>query len=72
MVSTWSQVSFLFISVLGFFISTWAMIENRFFSAVVRIQEERNHDVCRSSPNRIIRHQGYAGGILRFITTLMY
>lgn len=61
---TWSQVLCLLIGVLGFIISSWAMIENRFFSAVVRIQEERNHEVRKSGPYQIIRHPGYAGGIL--------
>jgi protein-S-isoprenylcysteine O-methyltransferase Ste14 len=41
-----------------------AMKENRFFSAVVRVQRDRGHTVCRSGPYRIIRHPGNAGMIL--------
>jgi protein-S-isoprenylcysteine O-methyltransferase Ste14 len=41
-----------------------AMHENRFFSAVVRVQEERGHRVIDSGPYRIVRHPGYAGLIL--------
>lgn len=42
----------------------WAMVENRFFSGVVRIQVERGHKVCDSGPYRIVRHPGYIGNIL--------
>ena len=35
---------------------------NRFFAAVVRIQEDRGHTVISSGPYRVVRHPGYAGG----------
>lgn len=41
-----------------------AMHENRYFSAVVRVQEERGHRVIDSGPYAIVRHPGYAGLIL--------
>lgn len=41
-----------------------AMRENRFFSAVVRIQDDRGHRVIDSGPYGIVRHPGYAGLIL--------
>jgi protein-S-isoprenylcysteine O-methyltransferase Ste14 len=41
-----------------------AMHENRFFSAVVRVQAERGHRVIDSGPYAIVRHPGYAGLIL--------
>jgi len=41
-----------------------AMHENRFFSAVVRIQADRGHRVVDSGPYSIVRHPGYAGLIL--------
>jgi len=41
-----------------------AMRENRFFSAVVRIQDDRGHRVVDSGPYRLVRHPGYAGLIL--------
>ena len=45
-------------------ITSWALIENRFFSTFVRIQKERGHEVCDSGPYRIVRHPGYAGNLL--------
>jgi len=38
-----------------------AMRENRFFSSVVRVQDERGHRVVDSGPYSIVRHPGYAG-----------
>ncbi len=38
-----------------------AMHENRFFSSVVRVQNERGHRVVDSGPYSIVRHPGYAG-----------
>jgi protein-S-isoprenylcysteine O-methyltransferase Ste14 len=41
-----------------------AMRENRFFSAVVRIQTDRGHRVVDTGPYSLVRHPGYAGLIL--------
>lgn len=38
-----------------------AMHENRFFSAVVRLQTDRGHHVVDSGPYSVVRHPGYAG-----------
>jgi protein-S-isoprenylcysteine O-methyltransferase Ste14 len=48
----------------GYTFAGWALVENRFFSSVVRIQTDRGHMVCDSGPYRIVRHPGYAGNIL--------
>ena len=62
--SLWLIVfGFLLIS-LGYAFAAWALIENRFFSSVVRIQVDRGHVVCDSGPYRIVRHPGYAGNML--------
>lgn len=66
---TWSQVIALLFGVLSVSLSTWAFVSNPFFSAVVRIQEDRGHTVCSSGPYRYIRHPGYAGGILWYLIT---
>jgi protein-S-isoprenylcysteine O-methyltransferase Ste14 len=40
-----------------------AMIVNRFFSAVIRIQRDRGHLVVDTGPYSIVRHPGYVGMI---------
>jgi protein-S-isoprenylcysteine O-methyltransferase Ste14 len=46
---------------LGYVLGTWALMENRFFSGVVRIQTDRGHQVVTTGPYRFIRHPGYVG-----------
>ena len=41
----------------------YAMQSNRFFSSVVRIQDDRGHRVIDSGPYARVRHPGYAGMI---------
>jgi protein-S-isoprenylcysteine O-methyltransferase Ste14 len=40
-----------------------AMLANRFFSPVVRIQKERGHRVVDRGPYAVVRHPGYVGMI---------
>ncbi len=47
--------------VIGFGLFYRAMVENRFFSAVVRVQTDRGHRVIMTGPYAIVRHPGYAG-----------
>ncbi|MCZ6543656.1 MAG: isoprenylcysteine carboxylmethyltransferase family protein [Planctomycetota bacterium] len=44
----------------------WAVSVNRFFSPVVRIQEERGHHLVTAGPYRVVRHPGYLGAIFAF------
>jgi protein-S-isoprenylcysteine O-methyltransferase Ste14 len=53
---------------LGYAFGTWAMVANAFFSAVVRIQEERGHTVVNQGPYRIVRHPAYAGALVAYLT----
>jgi len=62
--ATWVTVAGLVLVGLGYGFSTWAMVENRFFSGMVRVQADRGHVVCDSGPYRIVRHPGYAGYLL--------
>jgi protein-S-isoprenylcysteine O-methyltransferase Ste14 len=48
----------------GMALSVWAVAANRFFSPVVRIQEERGHHLITTGPYRVLRHPGYVGTIL--------
>jgi protein-S-isoprenylcysteine O-methyltransferase Ste14 len=54
---------------LGFAIGSWALMENRFFSGVVRIQKERSHHVVSTGPYAWVRHPGYAGALLTYFAT---
>jgi protein-S-isoprenylcysteine O-methyltransferase Ste14 len=65
----WSALVALGVGILGFAFSTWALVENRFFSSVVRIQTERGQTVCNTGPYHYVRHPGYAGGLLWTIVT---
>ena len=42
----------------------WAMAVNRFFSSVVRIQQDRGHHLITAGPYQYVRHPGYAGGMV--------
>ncbi len=65
----WVQVAALGVGALGYAFSVWAMLENRFFSSMVRIQTERGHTVCKTGPYKFVRHPGYMGGMLWYLVT---
>jgi protein-S-isoprenylcysteine O-methyltransferase Ste14 len=56
----------------GYVLGSAALIENRFFSGMVRIQTERGHHVVSSGPYRWMRHPGYAGALLSFLGTPVF
>lgn len=61
------QVVALVVIFLGGMLGNWAMVTNRFFSSHVRIQSDRDHQVVSSGPYRLVRHPGYAGGLLAWL-----
>ena len=63
------QIGALVVIVLGFALVTWAMASNEFFSAVVRIQDDRGQTVATGGPYRYVRHPGYVGAILFQVAT---
>jgi len=50
-------------SLAAFLFCFRAMLTNRFFSSVIRIQDDRGHRVVDHGPYAVIRHPGYAGMI---------
>ena len=42
-----------------------AQRQNKFFSSTVRIQTERNHEVCDTGLYKIVRHPAYLGSIIQ-------
>jgi protein-S-isoprenylcysteine O-methyltransferase Ste14 len=61
------QLGAIVVFLLGYAFATWALIVNKFFSSVVRIQTERGHTVVTSGPYRFVRHPGYSGGIVSWL-----
>jgi protein-S-isoprenylcysteine O-methyltransferase Ste14 len=53
---------------LSYPLFTWAMVSNRFFSTVVRIQKDRGHTVQTGGPYRYVRHPGYASLLVSYLT----
>lgn len=51
----------------AFLLVFWTMTQNRYLSEVVRIQEERGHEVCKTGPYRYVRHPMYVGVIIFII-----
>lgn len=60
----WLNIAGIFLIALGYAFGVWALVENRFFSSMVRIQADRGHVVCDDGPYRVVRHPGYAGNML--------
>lgn len=59
----------LVIFLAGYLLGAYALIENRYFSGMVRIQTERGHKVVSGGPYRWVRHPGYAGALLAYLAT---
>ena len=58
------RVAGLITFLAGIAMFVYAMSMNRFFSSVVRIQDERGHHVIDSGPYARVRHPGYVGMLL--------
>ena len=62
-----AEIVSLVLILAGYVFASWALIENRFFSGMVRIQKERGHQVVSTGPYRWVRHPGYAGALLTYL-----
>jgi protein-S-isoprenylcysteine O-methyltransferase Ste14 len=63
------QAAGLAVYVAAISLSVWAMLVNRFFSPVVRIQGERGHHLITGGPYGFVRHPGYLGVILASLSS---
>jgi len=58
------QLVALILDLAGLLLVCWGMLANAYFSSAVRLQADRGQVVVRTGPYAIVRHPGYAGGIL--------
>lgn len=61
------KITALVVIFLSYVFASWALVENKFFSGVVRIQTDRGHHVVTTGPYRIVRHPGYAGALWTYL-----
>jgi GrpB-like predicted nucleotidyltransferase (UPF0157 family)/protein-S-isoprenylcysteine O-methyltransferase Ste14 len=45
-------------------LAAWAMVVNAYFSAVARVQHDRQQGVVTAGPYRVVRHPSYSGAFL--------
>ena len=64
----WIQITAFVLLALSYPLFTWAMVSNKFFSTIVRIQKERGHTVQTGGPYQFMRHPGYASLLVSYIT----
>jgi protein-S-isoprenylcysteine O-methyltransferase Ste14 len=64
---TWVYSASFFVYLASFAFTRWAISTNRWFSSFVRIQVDRDQQVVRDGPYRLVRHPGYAGIIGSFV-----
>jgi protein-S-isoprenylcysteine O-methyltransferase Ste14 len=66
------EIAALVILLAGYALASYALIENAYFSGMVRIQTDRGQRVVSSGPYRWVRHPGYAGGLLVYLATPLF
>ena len=63
----WVQIAAFVLLGLSYPLFTWAMVSNKFFSTIVRIQKDRGHIVQTGGPYRFVRHPGYASLLVSYL-----
>jgi protein-S-isoprenylcysteine O-methyltransferase Ste14 len=66
-IPTWLRLAGLVGYAAAMILDLWAMRTNRFFSSVVRLQHDRDHETITGGPYRFVRHPGYAGMIAALV-----
>jgi protein-S-isoprenylcysteine O-methyltransferase Ste14 len=67
-VRLWVQSVAFVLLALSYALFAWAMVSNKFFSTVVRIQKDRGHSVQSGGPYAIVRHPGYASLLVSYLS----
>jgi len=62
----------LVVILAGLGLGSYALMENRFFSGMVRMQIDRGQHVVSSGPYRWVRHPGYAGALWFYLATPLF
>ena len=57
----WVELVGIALMLVGYWLTTWSMVTNAFFSSCVRLQTDRAQQVIASGPYRLVRHPGYLG-----------
>ena len=63
-VPVWLQITAAVIVAAAYALMVWATYSNKYFSQVMRIQDERDHAVATGGPYRTVRHPAYVGTVL--------
>ncbi len=63
----WLNALGLLFYIGGVLLSVRAMAVNEHFETTVRIQLDRDHQVCTKGPYRFIRHPGYSGFLVSYM-----
>jgi len=63
------KLSALTLFLAGMIWASAALIENSFFSGTVRLQSERGQAVISAGPYAMMRHPGYSGALLTYLST---
>lgn len=61
------ELAAIILYLTGFAWGSYALLENRFFSGMVRLQTDRGHQVVSGGSYRFMRHPGYAGALLTYL-----
>lgn len=67
-IAPWLQLLAFGVMCLGYGLFSWSMAVNAFFSARVRIQADRGHQVVDRGPYATVRHPGYSGAVTSALT----
>jgi protein-S-isoprenylcysteine O-methyltransferase Ste14 len=66
--SWWFAIPGVALYIAGSMLNQWAMVHNPHFERGVRIQHERQHRVAKTGPYSYVRHPGYLGSVLFYIS----